>query len=316
MDTIGGTLNQEVIIGYNNASHLYLGSPKSSFLVIGGDAGEVKIANDGLVAAGKVKIATGSNAAGSEIKIGSTFSNTIMNGNTFIYSGSQYPLRVISISNYGARFEPQAGQNAKGNIQIHGCFPSIPGDTGPRRVCDIYGGFTGNSWGAEYMALGVGYNSVTNDASNPTIEKIRIQSDTTIFYTPLTPNYSYTFESGAGVGKIGEWKKIYMYSKFIFGGIPTTMQYIDLTPGVWLLTAYAATESVGAPYNAMSFSFADNALDSQFGMINIAANSGYTYNLATSYTIPTTINYRIYQVMQSAQNQTFFQVQMCAARIA
>jgi hypothetical protein len=135
-------------------------------------------------------------------------------------------------------------------------------------------------------------------------------------WLPITPNYSYTFGSGAGVGKIGEWKKVYMYSKFIFGATPTTMQYVDLTPGLWLLTAYAATENVGAPYNALSFSFTENALDSQFGMINMVANSGYTYNIATSYTIPITASTRVYQIMQSAQNQTYFQVQMCAVRIA
>jgi hypothetical protein len=160
--------------------------------------------------------------------IGSYATTTNMYGNTFIYSGSQYPLRVISISNYGARFEPQSAQNAKGNIQIHGCFPSLPGDTAPRRVCDIYGGFTGNSWGAEYMALGVGYNSVTNDVSNPTIEKIRIQSDTTIFYTPLTPSYSYP----VGSGRIGEIVSGTLTGGLVGDGVIAAIVYVS-TSGVW-----------------------------------------------------------------------------------
>jgi hypothetical protein len=132
--------------------------------------------------------------------IGNTYSNTTMNGNTYIYAGEPYPLRVISISNYGARFEPLSAQNARGNIQFYGCFPSIPSDTAPRRVCDIYGGFTGNAWGAEYMSLAVGNNSVNNDTSIPTTEQVRIQTDTTIFYKPLTPAYTYPI----GSGRIGE----------------------------------------------------------------------------------------------------------------
>ena len=72
MDTIGGTLNQELVLGYNNASHIYVGGPKTTYLVIGGDKGIVNIANNGLVAGARVNIATGTNATNTEMTLGST----------------------------------------------------------------------------------------------------------------------------------------------------------------------------------------------------------------------------------------------------
>ena len=71
IDSIGGTLNQEIVLGYNNASHIYVGGPKTTYLVIGGDKGIVNIANNGLVAGARVNIASGTNAANTEMYLGS-----------------------------------------------------------------------------------------------------------------------------------------------------------------------------------------------------------------------------------------------------
>jgi len=83
LDTIGvGNSKIQLVLGYINASEVYIGSPKTPIVVIGGDGGTLKIANDGLIAGASVKIATGPNNVGnSQVIIGSsTLSTVLLNG--------------------------------------------------------------------------------------------------------------------------------------------------------------------------------------------------------------------------------------------
>jgi len=72
LDTIQSNLNTQLVLGFYNASEVFLGSPNTPNIVIGGDKGTVKIANVGLVAGARVYIATGTNATGSEVYLGSS----------------------------------------------------------------------------------------------------------------------------------------------------------------------------------------------------------------------------------------------------
>ena len=82
LDTIGTTITPQLVLGYNNASQVYLGSPNTPLIVIGGDKGTVKIANDGLVAGARINIATGPNATNTEMFLGSpTLSYNNIRGN-------------------------------------------------------------------------------------------------------------------------------------------------------------------------------------------------------------------------------------------
>ena len=185
-------------------TEMTLGSTTLSYNNIRGNI--IHIADTGLSATGKVHIASGvngGNATGSEIKIGDGASLTKMYGITQIEgSYTNFPLRVYSPSNNGAIFSPISGQNSRGNITLWASFPSLPSDLAPRRVCDIYGGFNGNSWGSEYMAIGVGNNNNSNDGLNPTVEQLRIYANTITINRPITPNYSYPV--GGGIGQILE----------------------------------------------------------------------------------------------------------------
>ena len=71
IDTIQSNLNTQLVIGFYNASEVYLGNSKNKVLQIGGDAGFVNIANTGLSATSKILIGSAVNATGSEMFLGS-----------------------------------------------------------------------------------------------------------------------------------------------------------------------------------------------------------------------------------------------------
>ena len=50
------------------------------------------------------------------------------------------------------------------------------GDNTARRTADIWAGFSGSPWGAEYLAFGAGQNGAANDGGNITFERMRINS--------------------------------------------------------------------------------------------------------------------------------------------
>jgi hypothetical protein len=88
---------------------------------------------------------------------------------------------VTSIANFGngaiaSNFTARALGTAQG--QLAGCsfrptFVGV-GDNGPRRAADIWSGFNGGVWGTEYLSFGVGRGGSANDASDVTIERMRI----------------------------------------------------------------------------------------------------------------------------------------------
>ena len=82
LDTIESNLTPNMHIGFNNASQIFIGGPKTNTIGIGGDAGTVNIAASGLVAGARVSIATGTNNVGnSQVTIGSsTLSTVLLNG--------------------------------------------------------------------------------------------------------------------------------------------------------------------------------------------------------------------------------------------
>jgi len=89
--------------------------------------------------------------------------------------------KVTSTANFGngataSNFTARALGTAQG--QLAGCsfrptFVGV-GDNGPRRAADIWSGFNGGVWGTEYLSFGVGRGGSANDASDVTIERMRI----------------------------------------------------------------------------------------------------------------------------------------------
>ena len=82
LDSIQSNLNTQLVLGYYNASEVFLGSPTTKNVYIGGKAGTLQIANDGLAAGARINIATGTNNVGnSQVTIGSsTLSTVLLNG--------------------------------------------------------------------------------------------------------------------------------------------------------------------------------------------------------------------------------------------
>ena len=73
LDTIKSNLNTQLVLGFYNASEVFVGSSKTPNIVIGGEGGTLKIANEGLLSTSKILIASSNtNAVGSEVYVGST----------------------------------------------------------------------------------------------------------------------------------------------------------------------------------------------------------------------------------------------------
>jgi hypothetical protein len=77
-----------------------------------------------------------------------------------------------SASNYLAQAIGTA-QGQRAGYSFRSTFEGT-GDSTPRRSADIWSGFNGGAWGAEYLAFGVGNNGSSNDTQNQTSEKMRI----------------------------------------------------------------------------------------------------------------------------------------------
>ena len=229
--------------------------------------------------------------------------------------GNQLPLIVTAPTQYGARFKPTDGQNSQGNISLAGCFPSIPGDIGPRRVCDIYGGFSANAWGTEYMSIGVGRGGAINDGDIgvPTIEQMRISGSAITVNQPITPSY---LPSAITSTQIGYTVKETLTGGNLVSGVEKRIMADKTLPaGKWLICYTACLVSDAASIVTLSkaygFDFTNDwdgiNINSSTQTITSGASGGLTftgsfvltsdgteqYNVAVNITYSTgTMSYR------------------------
>ena len=137
------------------------------------------------------------------------------------------------------------------------------------------------------------------------------------FYRPISPQYTISGTNGTGVGLVGEFKKVSNgFGYALIGGSASTIIFVDLTAGVWLLTGGMTTGSSGAGYNIISFSLVSNTLDLGLGAMNIPAYSGFTYNLSICNTFCLTASTRIFLVAQVATSDTWATPSITATRLA
>ena len=159
-------------------------------------------------------------------------------------------------------------------------------------------------------------NTITIGGGSGTITTIN--SATFNLQAPITPNYTISATTGAGVGKVGEFKKVSNgFGYALVGGSATSIIYIDLTAGVWLLTGGMTTGSSGAGYNIITFSLVNNALNLGLGAMNIPAYSSFTYNLSICNTFCfDTGTSRVYLVAQVGTSDTWATPSITATRLA
>jgi hypothetical protein len=122
--------------------------------------------------------------AGSGITLSASApANTLVtdaSGNVVI--GTSSPVgKVTSTVNFSngataSNFTAQALGTAQGQLAGYSFRPTFVGvgDNIPRRAADIWSGYAGGVWGTEYLSFGVGRGGSANDASDVTIERMRI----------------------------------------------------------------------------------------------------------------------------------------------
>ena len=156
-----------------------------------------------------------------------------------------------------------------------------------------------------------------NDLGTGTTEIGNASSGAITFYQPITPSYTISATTGAGVGKVGEFKKVSNgFGYALVAAAATSILNLDLTAGVWLLTGGMTTGSVGAGYNIITFSLVNNALNLGLGAMNIPAFGGFTYNLCICNTFCFTATTRVYLVAQVGSNDTWATPSITATRLA
>jgi hypothetical protein len=155
--------------------------------------------------------------------------------------------------------------------------------------------------------------------TTPSSNTITIGSSSTTLtlQCPITPSYSISATTGAGVGKVGEFKKVSNgFGYAIVAGSATSIINISIDAGVWILTGGMTTGSGGGGYNIITFSLVNNALNLGLGAMNIPAYAGFTYNLSICNTFCVTITTTVYLVAQCAINDTWATPSITATRLA
>ena len=78
--------------------------------------------------------------------------------------------------------------NLESILGFYGTFYNYPADQGQRKTCDIRSGFNGGIWGTEFVSIGVGG---ATDSENICNEKIRINSNGNHGVNNATPSYAW-----------------------------------------------------------------------------------------------------------------------------
>jgi hypothetical protein len=116
-----------------------------------------------------------------------------------------------------AAVTPGLAQGEVTDLSLWSTFQNT-GDNGPRRTADITAGFSGGSWGYEYLAFNVGDNGNTNDVHALTSEKMRITTNGYVGIANTNPldRFDITGTSSGNAGRvmIGDGGNINPYMRF------------------------------------------------------------------------------------------------------
>lgn len=105
----------------------------------------------------------------------------------YVFGNSHY-------ANFSA-YVPGGANGQRSGMAFYSTFENFPADSGPRRSADIWSGFNGGTWGAEYLAFGVG---AAGDAANITAERMRLTSAGLTVYKQVTgETVRMTYKSAA-----------------------------------------------------------------------------------------------------------------------
>ena len=209
LDTIQSNLTPNMHIGFNNASQIFIGGPKTNTIGIGGDAGTVNIAASGLSATGNILIGSGANnAVGSYIMIGDkSLPNCFIRGKDVLINyqqGTPQAPVYTYIGNDTAGLTTIAGNTDIGNngLPINGGVSIASGVNGVGSFAQM----GSKSLAAIYLRA---RDILINDGNNTNyINNGNIWlgnafgSGHITINKPLTPAYSYP----VAAGKIGEVK--------------------------------------------------------------------------------------------------------------
>ena len=209
LDTIQSNLNTQIVLGFYNASEVFVGSSKTKNVAIGGDKGTVKIANDGLVAGARVNIATGVNNVGnSQVTIGSsTLSTVLLNG-----------VNVVMNDQTGSKV--QIGGKDMGVMYLRGATLYI-NDGNNTDYINNGNTIIGNRWGSGYTTIesngisigkqlsGAGYISIGSDANTTTGYMILGGDGLDASYIRARTIYMNTENGNANIGNSGGTTAIY-----------------------------------------------------------------------------------------------------------
>ena len=146
-----------------------------------------------------------------------------------------------------------------GNVSFYGTFAGSGGDTNPRRVADIVGGFSGGyGWGYQFLSFNVGSGGTTaNDTQMVTSEKMRILNNGNVGINQSAP--AYTLDVSGSINVTGGYyvngAALSSGSGVSIGGT-TTSNYVLVATGTssgingaWLsLASNAATWSPGTTH--------------------------------------------------------------------
>jgi hypothetical protein len=265
LDTIQSNLNTQLVLGFYNASEVFVGSPTTKNVYIGGKAGTLQIANDGLVAGARVSIATGTNNVGnSQVTIGSsTLSTVLLNG-----------VNVVMNDQTGSKV--QIGGKDMGVMYLRAANVNI-NDGNNSDYINNGNTIIGNSYGTGYSYIKgstVGIGDDRGDIYIGSNDPVPGKTSKLYIRTPIRPQYLISFTSD----QIGYSSNTPYGGSFVNGVNNVNQISVSTLQGVWMITArgnlYAQVAFNGITAYNMELGYYGGEIISR----NYVSGSSFTYN--------------------------------------